>query len=229
MAEPISEKTITALRRFDSPTVMNAVERFAVRDRTTGYTNLNLKCLFPERGPLVGYAFTAVADTTTPSAPRPDRLTELFERIADAPKPSVYVVKHVGHDRFRSCFAGDMTARALQHLGAAGMITDGGVRDRAGIEHRVPGFQLFAAGLDVSHGIPANVDFDLPEEICGLTINPGDLLHGDESGLLTIPAQIAEGVPDEAQAVLDVESQLFDLLKRDDVSLPDLLDAYHVH
>ena len=65
MAVMVSERTIEALRGFDSPTVMNAVERFAVRDRTAGYANLDLKCLFPEREPLVGYAFTAIADTTT--------------------------------------------------------------------------------------------------------------------------------------------------------------------
>ena len=122
-----------------------------------------------------------------------------------------------------------MTARALQHLGAAGMVTDGGVRDRAGIERRVPGFQLFAAGLVVSHGIPAIVDFDVPVEICGLTINPGDLLHGDESGLLTIPSEIADRVPEQAQAVLDVEAPLFELLERENVALQELLGAYHVH
>ena len=83
----------------------------------------------------------------------------------------------------------------------------------------------------VSHGIPAIIDFDVPVEICGLTINPGDLLHGDESGLLTIPAEIADRVPEQAQAqaVLDVEAPLFELLEREDVSLQDLLDAYHVH
>ena len=71
MAGTVSERTIEALREFDSPTVMNAVERFAIRDRTAGYANLDLQCLFPERAPLVGYAFTAIADTTTPADPRP--------------------------------------------------------------------------------------------------------------------------------------------------------------
>jgi len=49
----------SALRRFGSPTVMNAIERFNCRDRTTGYANMDLKCISPEREPLVGYAFTA--------------------------------------------------------------------------------------------------------------------------------------------------------------------------
>lgn len=225
----VSKKTVEALRWFDSPTVMNAVERFAVRDRTAGYSNMELRCLFPNRSPLVGYAFTAIADTTTPADPRPDRLAEMFELIAAAPQPSVYVVKHVGQDRLRSCFCGDMICRTLQYLGATGMITDGGVRDLEGIERRVPGFQVFAAGLVVSHGIPAIIDFQVPVEICGLTINPGNLLHGDESGLLTVPAEIADRVPEQAQAVLDAEATLFNLLERDDVSLQDLLDAFHVH
>ncbi len=49
------------------------------------------------------------------------------------------------------------------------------------------------------------------------------------SGLLTIPAEIADRVPQQAQAVLDVEAPLFELLERDEVSLRELLDAYNVH
>ena len=75
----------------------------------------------------------------------------------------------------------------------------------------MPGFQLFATGLVVSHGIPAIVDFGVPVEISGLPINPGDLLHGDESGLLTIPDGDCSPGTQQAQAVLDVEAPLFEL------------------
>ena len=122
-----------------------------------------------------------------------------------------------------------MTARTLQHLGAVGMVTDGGVRDRAGMAARVPGFQVFTPGLVVSHGRPAIMDFDVTVDICGLTIAPGDLLHGDENGMLTVPTEIADRLPEEAQKVLDVEAPLFELLKKENLTLEEILRAYNVH
>ena len=80
----IAPEIIEALKEFDSPTVMNAIEKFEVRDRAAGYASMELKCLFPDYKPLVGYAFTATADTTLPGETRPDRLNEMLERIAQA-------------------------------------------------------------------------------------------------------------------------------------------------
>ena len=67
----LSPKQIEALGRIDSPTVSNAIEAFGVRDPTDGYASLELRCLFPDLGPMVGYAVTCTADSTTPGGPRP--------------------------------------------------------------------------------------------------------------------------------------------------------------
>ncbi len=50
---------LETLRRFDSPTLSNAIETFAIRPRDEGYMSMNIRSMFPELGPLVGYAATA--------------------------------------------------------------------------------------------------------------------------------------------------------------------------
>src|SRR5450756_397432 len=54
------------LRSVDSPTIANAIEAFDVRDRTVGYPSADVRCLFPDLPITLGYAVTAIADSTVP-------------------------------------------------------------------------------------------------------------------------------------------------------------------
>ncbi|MCL4488848.1 MAG: RraA family protein [Chloroflexi bacterium] len=213
MTKSVSAQVLDALREFDSPTISNAIEHFKVRDPVTGYASLELRCQFPELKPMVGYAVTCTADTTTAGDHRPMRVHDLLDAVQASPKPAVVVVKHVGPDRLRTAFVGDMICTALQKLGAVGVVTDGGNRDASGIRRRAPGFQLFAPGWVVSHGYGVYMDFNVTVSVCGLTIQPGDLLHGDESGLLTIPLDIAEPAVVQATAVREAEAEYFEYLQ----------------
>ena len=56
----------------------------------------------------------------------------------------------------------------------------------------------------------------------GLTIQPGDLLHGDANGLLTIPPQIAESLARQARAVRDEEDEFFRYIAGDEFSVEGL-------
>jgi 4-hydroxy-4-methyl-2-oxoglutarate aldolase len=200
--ELLSAEELKRLAGIDSPTVSNAIESFKVRNNTDGYASMELKCQYPDMPPMVGYAVTCTADSTTPTSGRVNRRFELLEAIQAAPKPAIVVVKNVGPSWARSCHAGDVLSSMFQQLGAIGLVTDGGVRDLSGIRRRAPGFQVFSAGVVVSHGIPLFVEVGVTVEICGLTIRPGDLLHGDENGLLSVPMEIAGKVADAADEVV---------------------------
>ena len=216
MTEPlISSEVIEDLRRIDSATVANAIEHFNLRDPVTGYASWELPCQFPKLAPMVGYAITCTADTTTAGDNRPMRFHELLDIIHDAPKPAVLVAQYVGPDRQRTCLIGDMFAATLQKLGAVGMVTELGGRDFRGIEERAPGFQLFCPGSVVSHGYGVYHDFNLTVSVCGLTVQPGDLLHGDANGIVHVPIEIAEDVVAQSQRVLEEEAAFFDFLHSD--------------
>jgi 4-hydroxy-4-methyl-2-oxoglutarate aldolase len=222
----LSPEQIEALGRIDSPTVSNAIEAFGVRDPTDGYASLELRCLFPDLGPMVGYAVTCTADSTTPGGPRPDGQMPLYHALAAAPKPAVVVVRDVGPSRLRSCHAGDMMMTLFHRLGAVGLVTDGGVRDVAGVRRRAPGFRVFAPGTVVSHGIPTIVEVGVTVSICGLKIRPGDLLHGDENGLLKIPLEIADQVAGQAQKVRQAEDEFALFVKSQTFSLEEMMRLF---
>ena len=218
----ISAETLDALRQIDSATVSNAIEHFGVRDLVTGYASMELPCQFPDQKPMVGFAVTATQDTTTAGDDRPMRLHDVMDMVLAAPKPTVLAVQNMGADRMRSCLAGDMFCSALQKLGAVGLVTDSGSRDFQGIRQRAPGFQLFCPGAVVSHGYGVYTNLGITVSICGLTIQPGDLLHGDANGVVSIPLAIAEEVVEQAQRVLETETSYFDFLASDGYSYEGL-------
>src|SRR5262249_32407839 len=139
MTKQALEEVIARLAEIDSFTVSNAIEKFKVRNQTEGYASGELLCRYPDLSPTVGYAVTCVVDTTSPEPAGPQRLTDVFDAVAASPKPVVLVIQSSGPSRVRSCMVGDMMCTSLQKLGAVGVVTDGGVRDLAGIQKRAPG------------------------------------------------------------------------------------------
>ena len=210
MGNSVSAEIIQALRQFDSPTVSNAIEAFQVRDLTEGYMSMELRCQFPDLKPMVGYAVTCTMDSTTPGPKRKGKLLEFLDLLAAAPKPAVVVAQNIGPHPLRSCFSGDLICSVYQALGAVGLILNAGIRDSTGIQSHAPGFQVFATGAVVSHGNVVKLDIDIPVTVGGLEIQPGDLLHGDESGLVKVPLDIAESVVEQARKVRETEAQVFE-------------------
>ncbi len=217
----LSMEQLEELRSVDSPTVANAIEAFNVRDDTQGFMGMDIRCLTPEFGVMMGYAVTATAASMTPGRARDRRgHMRLFEAIAAAPKPAVLVVQDVGTRRTHACFLGDVIASLSRRLGAIGIVTDGGVRDLDGV--RPLGFHVFAAGLVVAHGTFNIIDVEIPVELSGTRVQPGDLIHGDPSGVTTIPLEVADKVYDQCQKVREREIALRDYAHSREFSLDGL-------
>lgn len=208
-----SPDEIAALRAIDSPTLSNAIECCGARPRTTGYAGHQLRCAFPELGSMVGYAVTCTADSCTEGRQDNDGLMRLWEALERAPKPSVLVIKDVGPDPTRGCHMGEVMATTARALGSVGCVCDSGLRDVAEVR-ALGGFQYFCPGFVVSHGRPVIIDIDVPVEMFGLAISPGDLLHGDVNGLLTVPDVPARDLLDHVQAVRDRERELMDFIRQ---------------
>ena len=208
----LSAKQIEALRRIDSATIANAIETFDVRDLTAGYASLELHCMFPDLPPAVGYAVTCTVDSTTPRRGGAAGMGKLVRALRAAPKPAIIVMQAAGQDRLRNCHIGDVMSTLFHKMGAVAAVADAGVRDLAGIAERAPGFQVFAVGTVVSHGDHHIIEVGPSVSICGLTISPGDLLHGDSSGLVSIPHTIAALLPAAARKVLKAEAAVIDYI-----------------
>jgi regulator of RNase E activity RraA len=68
--------------------------------------------------------------------------------------------------------------------------------------------QLFSKTVSVSHAYVHVVEYGIPVQVAGLEIRPGDLLHGDQNGLVRIPTQIAKDIPDIANRLQEREKQI---------------------
>lgn len=209
----LSAEQLEALRLIDSPTISNAIETFNVRSLVQGYAGWELRCAFPEIGTMMGYAVTCTGDTTTASRTGDRGLMRLWEALEAAPKPAVIVIKDIGDDRSRSCHMGEVMATTAKALGAVGCVSDGGLRDVTEVR-ALGGFQYFCPGFVVSHGYPLICDVNLPVTVAGLHLHPGDLLHGDVNGLLTIPPEIAVRVAAEAERIRRAERDVLDFVRQ---------------
>ncbi|MBX6771793.1 MAG: RraA family protein [Chloroflexi bacterium] len=215
MVARLTREQIEELRAIDSPTIANAIEYFNVRGRVQGYVGYDIRCLIPGLGPMVGYAVTCKGDSTTEGRQVERAHQKLYEAIAASPKPVVVVIQDDGNDRLHSCHAGEIMATTMKRCGAIGLVTDGGLRDILEVK-ALGGFHYYGAGLVVSHGNPLIYDVGAEVTISGVTIRPGDLLHGDENGITVIPEEIADKVAAQAMKVREMEqARLREILSPD--------------
>lgn len=212
---------VELLKSVDSPTLSNAIETLHVQPRDKGFTPLEIRCLFPELGRLCGYAVTAQVESVTQLHATEERVfLELFKAVEDSLKPAVIAFQEIGGHGDYAAHCGEIMATAFMRLGAAGLVTDGGVRDVP--EVRALRFHYFARGTVVSHTHFKIVRVGVPIQILGLEIKPGDLLHGDENGLMSIPNAALAGIEKAVEQVRARERRLMDFMRSPDFSAEKL-------
>lgn len=225
---PLTSEQIQALKELDTPTVCNAIETFKVRGRVEGFLGMDIRCLFPELGSMVGYAVTVTVDSTTPDVPRDDQVwRDWVLAMHAAPKPSVLVFQDVGPQPRKSAHVGEVMATLARRLGVVGLVTDGGVRDVLEVQRL--GLHYFAAGVVASHGNPRLLAVNVPVTIDGVRIEPGDLLHGDINGVTTIPLSIAAEIAAAAERIRVDEARLMSYINSPEFTVEDFFQRKFKH
>ena len=143
--------------------------------------------MFPDLGARIGYAATA----TMRGAAEGDRLppSALWEHVVELPEPRFVVVQDLDDPPGVGCYWGEVNGSIFTALGCVAVVTNGAVRDLT--EMRSIGLQAFAGSVAVSHAYNHLVGVGEPVTVGGLAVRPGDLLHGDQHGVLSIPSEIA--------------------------------------
>ena len=80
--------------------------------------------------------------------------------------------------------------------------------------------------VSVSHANVHLVDFGVPVKVGGVWINPGDLLHGDQHGVVVIPNEIAERIPESADRVAADEQRIIHACQAEGITVERLKAAY---
>ena len=211
------------LRQYDTPTVCNVIELFALRPRHCGFMHRRIKAVFPDLPPMVGYASTVTCRTFTAPVSKETVLPDQIERFAELSGPAVAVLQNLDSGGAAAVF-GDVMCSSYQAFGAVGLITNGPGRDFEGIEQLA--FAAFCDGAVCSHGWNHLLDVHVPVQVGGISIVPDDLLHGDGSGVTTIPKAIAADVADACAEFAAAEKVVIDLAQRGMPTIAELRDAY---
>jgi len=213
---PPTAADLDLLRRYDTPTVCNVIELFARRPRSAGYLDARVRACFPELPPMVGYAATATFRSAEP--PRAgDAYAGLAEQVAAfaaLPGPAVVVFQDLDDPPAAAVF-GEVMCTTYKAFGAAGLVTNGAGRDLDQVE--AIGFPCFTSGAICAHGYCHIPEVNITVRVGGVTVRPGDLLHGDRNGVTTVPVEIASAAAHACAEYVTAESVVLDYLKAGDV------------
>jgi regulator of RNase E activity RraA len=179
--------------------------------------------------PMVGYAVTARIRCSIPSLTGHTYFerTDWWDHILNTPAPRVFVMQDVDERPGFGAFLGEVHTNILKALGCAGAVTNGAVRDLPAVE--AIGIPLFAGGVAVSHAYAHFIDFGGEVEVGGLKVNPGDLLHGDRHGLISVPFQIAQDIPAVAAHMREIDQKIIAVCRSPEFSLEKLRAAIETY
>lgn len=151
------------------------------------------------RTPLLGTAFTV-------QVPEGDNL--MFHKAMDLAQPGDVIVIDAGGDTNRAIFGGLMISYC-KIRGLAGVIVDGAIRDYRELADM--DFPVYAKGV-TPNGPYKNGPGTIGETISfgGKVVRPGDIIVGDEDGIIIIKPEEAEQLAKAAQGVVAKEAAILD-------------------
>ncbi len=210
------------LKRFDTPSITNVVATYPTSPLCLGlynpwsenwYTDQSIRCMFPELGPLVGYAVTCVYGLPDPNF---SELTfmDVVDALDAAKKPTVLVLQQKFPPEIagKVGLAGGNMVSAMKALGCVGLISNGPSRDLD--EIRPMGFQYMLSGVTAGHGAMAVQAVNVPVTVGGMDVAPGELIHMDENGAVKFPADKLAAVLNNVRALQKEEEARMSALQQ---------------
>ena len=192
-----------------SPTTLELLRHVSVATLCTqlfkrGFRNVFIQNIArltrPSTGNLVGPAFTM---RNIPAREDIDKLSA-FENpdhpqrkaIESVPPGHVLVLDCRGETRVAS--GGQILTTRLKVRGAAGLVSDGPVRDSAEIAKM--DFPVYCAGGSAPLNLIFHhaIDLNVPIGCGGVAVYPGDVIVGDDEGVVVIPQHLADEVATDA-------------------------------
>ncbi len=226
MIQPLDPAVLERLRTFNTPTVANAIEVFDVRPRNEGFMRPEIKCVFPRLGVMVGYAVTVKIRSAAPTAQGAAIPPSVhWQDVMKVPAPRVIVVEDLDGPPGLGSFWGEVNANLHKAMGCIGCVTNGSVRDLDEVEPL--GFHFFAAHIAVSHAYVHIEEVGTPVRVGGLTVQPGDLLHGDRHGVTNIPLELAARIPDGVKTVDTMERQIINYSQSKEFTVEGLTELWN--
>lgn len=140
----------------------------------------------------------------------------IHDAVACAPPGSIVVVA-TGRDTQRG-YWGEVLMEAALARGIRGLVLDGGVRDTRIIRKRA--FPVFCGATSISGTTKTGSGLlNEPVMISEVLIRPGDIMVGDDDGVVVVPAEIAAQVVETAEARVQKETHLIQKIKEGELTI----------
>lgn len=145
-------------------------------------------------------------------------LSAVFDAIQAAGPGSVVVID--SHGVTNAAFWGERTTRAAMARGLVGAVIDGACRDVTAIGKL--GFPVFSTAITPNAGLPGGRGaVNVPVAVGGMTVRPGDVLVGDENGVVVIPLERQGEVLGKVRAQMEAERLAFQAADRGESAPPE--------
>ena len=186
---------VERLERYSTPTILNGLKRLGVPVAELATMDRNtVSCMAPELGSRCGFAVTRRMATRRAGGPGQHGGIAPDGGLLAVDGPRFLVAENVGEWQGPVCIWGEVTTHIHLALDCRAGVTNGPVRDLS--EMAAMGFASFAGGVGPGGGIVDMLAVNVPVTVAGMTVSPGDLLHGDRHGIVRVPLHLAADLPD---------------------------------
>lgn len=194
---------LTIKRRIERP---DAAEIAAFTGVATGFVVDALGgrgAMLPAVKPVAGTG--PFCGTALPCAAGPADNLAVFGALMIAAPGDVVVCAADGY--VQTAVVGDLLLGMLQNKGCVGFVTDGAVRDLPGIRHvGLPCYATAVTPNSPAKSGPGTVG--LPVVVGGVAVNAGDIVVGDEDGVVVVPRAHIAATIERLAAVRAAEAKL---------------------
>jgi len=202
----VGSQALQALKRFSTGMVADALAMAGV-EGGNGIVGVH-----PLRGfedtKIIGPANTILFGKPAPGAPK---LT-MYRAIRASAPGSVLVIDAQGQ---KEHFSGDNQGNCSKRQGIVGNVVYGGTRDVAGWrEVGQPVWSMGTCPMDKPKGY-AVVGHNVPLNLGGVKVNPGDIIIADEDGVVVIPQELLGKVMENLKVMVEVEEGMQEAINRD--------------
>ena len=199
----LSQETREKLKNISTPTIATCLFKKGFKNQFIQ----DVKPLQLGKPTMVGEAYTL---RSIPA--REDRNPITVFRNADHPQrvavescPAGHVLVIDSRKDTRAASGGDILVTRLMVRGVAGIVTDGGFRDSANIAKlAIPAYHS-RPSAPTNLTLHEALDINVPIACGDVAVFPGDVLVGDDDGIMVIPAHIVDEVANEC-----IEMTLFE-------------------
>lgn len=200
----LMKKAMEILKQVTTGMVVDALAISGIQGGITG--------IRPARGfedsKIIGPAMTVLFAPERPDCPKLNNYKVIRETLPG----SVLVIDGKG---IEGHFTGDNQAECAKRQGLEAVVVYGGARDIAG--YRRIGMPLYCT-VPATPNKPGGIKlaaYNLPVEIGGAMVKPGDIIVGDEDGIAVIPVQYLETFLGNIAIMFEVEKEMEQAIQND--------------